>query len=121
MVTNVIEHVQNAVEFLHGLHKSLKPGGLLIFHDRYYYTPLHGDKVLVTGGLYHPIRPTKEVFDKFLSHFDIVFNNCVGHLTIDGWKERDLDERGYYVVARKKWSICPPPQQRVLWASLKFS
>ena len=37
MVTNVIEHVQNAVDFLHGLHKSLKPGGLLVFHDRYYY------------------------------------------------------------------------------------
>eukprot|EP00956_Cyclotella_meneghiniana_P007909 scaffold10491_cov81-Cyclotella_meneghiniana.AAC.6 len=72
------------------------------FRRAHYYTPLHGDKILVAGGKFHPIRPTKDVFDKFLSYFDIVFNNCVGHFTIDGWVERNNGERGYYVVARKK-------------------
>jgi SAM-dependent methyltransferase len=101
MVSNVIEHVQNAVEFLHGIHHSLTPGGLLIFHDRYYETPESGDAVLGRN-VYHPIRLTRTFFDHFLSDFDIIFNNCDGHKTIRGWKMRNAGERGYYVVARKK-------------------
>jgi SAM-dependent methyltransferase len=84
MVSNMIEHAQNAVEFLHGIHNSLKPGGLLIFHDRYYKTPERGDAVLGRN-VYLPIRLTRRVFDHFLSDFDIIFNNCDGHNTIRGW------------------------------------
>jgi SAM-dependent methyltransferase len=101
MVSNVVEHVQNAVDFLHGIHRSLKPGGLLIFHDRHYADQLSGDGVLGRN-VYHPIRLNKKFFDHFLSDFDIIFNNCEGHKNIDGWKERNVGERGYYVVARKK-------------------
>ncbi|CAB9505521.1 expressed unknown protein [Seminavis robusta] len=101
MVSNVIEHVQNAVDFLHGIHKSLKPGGLLIFHDRYYSYPEAADKVLGRN-VFHPIRLTQRFFDLFLADFDIIFNNCEGEKTIHGWKRRNGGERGYYVVARKK-------------------
>lgn len=101
MVANVIEHVQNAVEFLHAVHKSLKPGGLLIFHERYYEYPQAADKVLGRN-VFHPIRLTRRFFDHFLTDFDIIFNNCEGEKTIDGWKRRDRGERGYYVIARKK-------------------
>ena len=41
---NVIEHVQNVFEYLTGLYVNLKPGGLLIFHDRYY------KNATITGG-----------------------------------------------------------------------
>jgi len=102
MVVNVIEHVQNAVEFLHGIHSSLKPGGLLIFHDRYYEHPEAGDKILGRN-VFHPIRLTKVFFDHFLTiDFDIIYNNCNGQNTIQGWKRRNGGERGYYVIARKK-------------------
>jgi len=101
MVVNVIEHVQNAVDFLHGIHKSLKPGGLLIFHDRYYEYPEAGDAVLGRN-VFHPIRLTKHFFDQFLLDFDIIYNNCEGENNIQGWRRRNKGERGYYVMARKK-------------------
>jgi 2-polyprenyl-3-methyl-5-hydroxy-6-metoxy-1,4-benzoquinol methylase len=68
MVVNVIEHVQNAVELLHSVHKSLKPGGLLIFHERYYEYPQAADKVLGRN-VFHPIRLTRRFFDHFLTDF----------------------------------------------------
>jgi len=101
LVVNVIEHVQNAVEFIHGIHKSIRPGGLLIYHDRYYDTPESGDAVLGRN-LYHPIRLTRKFFDHFLSGFNILYNNCDGHNTIKGWQARNAGERGYYVIAEKK-------------------
>ena len=98
---NVIEHVQNAVDYFHSLHSALRPGGMLIFHDRYYTNPPSGDAVL-GANVYHPIRLTQLMFDVFLSDFDIIYNNCDGHNNIHGWLKRNANERGYYVIARKK-------------------
>lgn len=101
MVVNVIEHVQNAVEFIHGIHSSLKPGGLLIYHDRYFDTPESGDGALGRN-IYHPIRLTPKFLDHFLYDFEIIYNNCNGMATIPGWQKRNANEQGYYVIARKK-------------------
>lgn len=98
---NVIEHVQNAVEYLHSLHAALRPGGILIFHERFYDTPRSGDAVLGQN-IYHPIRLTKLMFDVFLSDFEIIYNNCDGHNRITGWLKRGADEHGYYVIAKKR-------------------
>mmetsp|Transcript_53396 Transcript_53396/g.127042 ORF Transcript_53396/g.127042 Transcript_53396/m.127042 type:complete len:348 (-) Transcript_53396:46-1089(-) len=103
---NVIEHVQNAFEYLASLHAACKPGGLLIFHDRYYAFPEDGDKVLGRNPL-HPIRVTASVFDWFLKDFDLIFNNCHGHENIGGWRHRNVEERGYHVIARKKGGTGP--------------
>ena len=104
LVTDVIEHVQNAVQLLHAVHKSLKPGGILIFHERYYEYPQEADKVLGRN-VFHPIRLTRRFFDHFLADFDIIFNNCEGEKTINGWKRRNRGEQGYFVIARKKASL----------------
>ena len=53
---NVIEHVQDAFKYLTGLYQTLKPNGLLIFHDRYY---THQE--ISNGDLYHPIRIKRKV------------------------------------------------------------
>ena len=98
---NVIEHVQNAIEYFHSLHAALRPGGILIFHERFYPNPPAGDAVLGEN-IYHPIRLTQLMFDVFLSDFDILFNNCDGHHLIKGWLARDANERGYYVIAKKR-------------------
>jgi SAM-dependent methyltransferase len=47
---NVLEHVQDVFQYLTGLYLALKPGGLLIFHDRYYEDRaiIDGDKVCDT-------------------------------------------------------------------------
>lgn len=46
MSINVIEHVYDAFKFLDNLYNALKPGGIIIFHDRYYKTPPDGDGIL---------------------------------------------------------------------------
>jgi len=105
VVINVIEHVYNAIEFLSGIHYAVRPGGLLIFQDRYFSDPKSAERIL--GGpntpLYHPIRIMKQILDAFLLDFDIIYNNCDGSVTIDGWKKSwRKGETGYYVIARKK-------------------
>jgi len=43
---NVIEHVWDAYEVLSNMYDALKPGGILIYHDRFYPFPQYGEKVL---------------------------------------------------------------------------
>jgi hypothetical protein len=69
---------------------TLKKGGLLIFHDRYY-----DDQTVVDGDEYHPVRIKRAVLDRFLSGFKILFNNCSA--TYEGRP----NELGYYVIAVK--------------------
>ncbi len=93
---NVIEHVENALEYLEGLWKVIKPGGLLIFHDRYCITPEKCDGALGRN-LYHPIRISKFILDTFLSKFDMQFLNDKPN-----WGGRRVGEVGYYFIGRKK-------------------
>lgn len=88
---NVIEHVQDAFTYLAQLYHSLRSGGLLILHERYYDN--HG---LLQGDRYHPVRIKRPVLDHFLSGFEILFNNCSA--SYDG----RVGEQGYYIIAKKK-------------------
>ena len=88
---NVLEHVQDAFRYLTSLYMALKSGGRLIFHERYYNTA-----TLPDGDLYHPVRVTRPVLDKFLSGFHVLFNNCSANY------DHRPNERGYYVIAIKK-------------------
>jgi SAM-dependent methyltransferase len=71
---NVIEHVQNAYSYLTGLHRVLKPGGLLIYHDRFFDDPNEGNCVLGVNN-YHPIRITRMVLDIFLDQFEEIYRS----------------------------------------------
>lgn len=90
---NVVEHVQNAFQYLMGLYGSLRTGGTLIFHERYY----NSDDEILNGDNYHPVRVKQLVFDLLLDPklFRIVFNNCSA-----SYNGRP-GERGYYVIATK--------------------
>merc|ERR1711871_996811 len=92
---NVLEHVENALDYLMGLFNVLKEGGILVFHERYYRTPEEGDLVLGRN-LYHPIRVSKRILDLFLSKFEILFEN-----KSPNFGGRKAKEMGYYIVARK--------------------
>lgn len=95
---NVIEHVQNAYSFLEGLHRVIKPGGLLVFHERYYEKPMDGDCVLGVN-FFHPIRITKNVLDAFLELFDVVY------LSTDQtprMKQSRCNETPIYFIGTKK-------------------
>jgi SAM-dependent methyltransferase len=87
---NVLEHVQDAFEYLTGIYRVLRAGGLLIMHERYY-----DDQTILDGDNYHPIRIKQFVLDKFFSGFHVIFNNCSA-----AYEGRQKD-RGYYVIAIK--------------------
>ena len=87
----MLEHVQDAFRYLTSLYLSLRSGGLLIFHERYY------DHMTVPDGdLYHPVRVTRPVLDKFLVGFHVLFNNCSANY------DNRKNEQGYYLLAIKK-------------------
>jgi hypothetical protein len=91
---NVVEHVQDAFQYLTGLYASIKHGGVLIMHERYY----NSDAEILNGDKFHPVRVKQTVFDHLLDGrlFDIVYNNCSA-----GYANRP-GEKGYYVIAVKK-------------------
>ena len=88
---NVLEHVQDAWRYLSALVDALRPGGLLVFHERYY-----GDSEVLRGDLWHPVRVKRAVLDAFLSRFDVLFNNC--NADFDNRRQ----ESGYYVIGVKR-------------------
>ena len=114
---NVIEHVQNAFEFLKGLHTVLKVGGTLVFHERYFDSPPAGDAVLGRN-LYHPVRITREVLDVFLRQFEVLMLNVE---QTAGMKRRNAGEHGYYVIARKKGKAAAKDAQAPLDTRLRAS
>lgn len=67
---NVLEHVQNALEYLQELHKSLHVGGILIFHDTA-QTDL-GMKPH-PGPLYHPIQLKAKILEIFFENFERIY------------------------------------------------
>lgn len=91
---NVVEHVQDAFQYLSGLYASLKKGGTLIMHERYY----NSDPEMLNGDRFHPVRIKQVVLDLLLAGtlFDVVFNNCSA-----AYAQRP-GERGYYVIATKR-------------------
>lgn len=96
MMTNVLEHVQNAYAVLHNLWHSLKPGGILIFNDRWVEDfPFHSHVEL--NNVLHPVRVRKPVLEWLLSHFDTMFRND------DGTAEmKSRGDIGIYFIGRKK-------------------
>lgn len=96
MSINVIEHVWNGFLFLTNLHRILKPGGILIFHERYYSTPLEGEGYLDDS--LHPIRMKKEIFDEFFKQFKPLY---MFEGQTSAQISREYNERGFYFVGRK--------------------
>lgn len=91
---NVVEHVQDAFNYLTGLYASVKKGGILIFHERYY----NSAPEITNGDKYHPVRVKQSVFDILLhpSLFHVIYNNCTAK-----YEQRE-GEKGYYIIAVKK-------------------
>lgn len=98
MVMNVLEHTENAFKFLKNVYHTVKPGGTLIMHERFYANPPIGDKVL-GHNILHPIRLKKEVFDRFLEQFDAKYMRTEG---IAAFKRRRASEEGFWIVGKKK-------------------
>merc|ERR1712032_568044 len=110
MLVNVLEHVLNGPAILRNLYNCIKPGGILIFSDRWYDMaplPLAAEKSHIfneqLNNLFHPIRMKQAIFDQLLSGFDVIrevrdsdIPSFAGH----------PNERGTVFIGRKKSTPC---------------
>lgn len=104
ILINVLEHVQNLFTVLGRIHSALKPGGTLIFADRWWDTynfslPVGqgGPGGMHLDHLFHPIRCSRRVFEHFLSHF-LPYHHVVDHTSLTKYQGH-----GVYFVGMKKW------------------
>jgi len=96
---NVVEHVNDALEYFRGLYDLLEDNGLLIFHERWYDYPQQGDCVLDDAENLHPTRITKWVIDQFLDQFQSLYINF--NRTKRQRRSHSF-EQGIYFIGRKK-------------------
>jgi SAM-dependent methyltransferase len=67
IVMNVMVYSRNAFEFLETLYRTLKPGGLLFFHDRFFDNLESSSNCKMAGFLTHMIQVRGEFIEYFLS------------------------------------------------------
>lgn len=95
---NVVEHVNDALEYFRSLYDLLEDNGLLIFHERWYDYPQQGDCVLDNAEDLHPIRITKWIIDQFLNQFQAL------HINFNQTRRQihsPCFEHGVYFIGRK--------------------
>mmetsp|Transcript_37748 Transcript_37748/g.65240 ORF Transcript_37748/g.65240 Transcript_37748/m.65240 type:complete len:346 (-) Transcript_37748:82-1119(-) len=106
IMMNVLVYSLDAFQFLETLHYSLKIGGLLLFHDRYFKDIITSSKCITAGFFTNVLQVHKAVLDHFLS-----FYSQEPYLSTDqtegqrmrgkDWCHNLDDERGYWAAVRK--------------------
>lgn len=103
---NVLVYAQNATAFLQTLHDSLRQGGLLLFHDRWFDSPAVSSKCKMSGFLTNVLQVRRPLLDHFLSHYRWKYystNQTAGQAYRSrDWCPRNDNERGYFVGGIKK-------------------
>ena len=106
IMMNVLVYSLDAFQFLETLHYSLKIGGLLLFHDRYFKDIITSSKCTTAGFFTNVLQVHKAVLDHFLS-----FYSQEPYLSTDqtegqrmrgkDWCHNLDDERGYWAAVPK--------------------
>jgi len=104
LVMNVIEHVVDASEFLTSVYQALRPGGVLIWGERYFEDPDESSTKVLGPATLHPIRLTRKYTDHFLSYFDPIYTS--NYDTPEN-QARGFEEQGYFFMGKKK-DVSPP-------------
>jgi SAM-dependent methyltransferase len=102
MIINVLEHVQNAIKILRNVYNALKPGGLLIFSERW-WDNYRASEHMDLDTLYHPIRIKKCVITTFLSGFESIYE--IRDRESKSYSMENRNFNGTYFIGRKK-KIC---------------
>jgi len=101
---NVLEHCEDAFEYMHRMHRVLKPGGLLIFHERVYdnfwkvLDPVtHSSEV---AG-WHPLRVKRKLVDTLLKHYEVQLYSVDLTREMVKRKRTQIAEEPLWIIARK--------------------
>jgi SAM-dependent methyltransferase len=100
VIVNVLEHVQNAISLLRNVFNALKPGGTIIFNDRWWDARGAPSEKMSLDTTYHPIRMKRAVFEQFLSGFETIYertNEEVASFHLSG-----RNYNGTYFIGRRK-------------------
>ena len=103
VLINVLEHVRDVYQILQAVWDALKPGGTLVFNDKWWdhynaSTPVGTESFEALDHLYHPIRCHRKVYEHFLSRFVTLYRlNDPPSITKYG------DLHGTYFVGMKPW------------------
>jgi len=97
---NVLDHVQDALKVLQNMYNALKPGGVIIWNDRWYDSPAGcREKFDRFETSLHPMRPKFVVFEHFISQFETISLTWTQVKTETG---RECDGGEIYFVGRKR-------------------
>jgi hypothetical protein len=107
IMMNVLVYAQNAIDFLNTLHKTLKLGGILIFHDRWFSDSVSSSHCKTAGFAMHIIQVKQNLLKHF---FDSSFTKepLLSTAQTEGqidrsknWCKWKDDEMGYWAILRK--------------------
>lgn len=111
---NVLVYAQDAFKFLQTLHDSLKPGGLLLFHDRWFDDPSKSSRCRMSGFMTNVLQVKRPLLDHFLSLFDFHRGSGTYYSTNQtdraafrskSWCPNDDNEMAYFAAGRKKSAV----------------
>lgn len=107
IVMNVLVYAFDAFAFLEKIYSMIKPGGLLIFHDRWFDDSVVSSTCKMVDFYRNTIQIKKPVLDHFLSHFSkepfYSTNRTIGQLyRSQHWCPGRDEEAGYWVAVRKR-------------------
>ena len=107
VMMNVLVYAQDALAFLSTLHSSLKVGGTLIFHDRWFEDPVSSSHCKFVGFAMHIIQVRRALLQHFLdSSFSVepLINTAQTRGQVDrsrDWCKWKDDETGYFAIVKK--------------------
>jgi len=107
VMMNVLVYARNALDFLTTLHASLKVGGTLIFHDRWFQDSVVSSNCRTAGFAMHIIQVRKNVLEHLLSHFEntpfLSEKQTKGQLDRSkNWCKWKDDEMGFWAIVKKR-------------------
>ena len=107
---NVLVYAKDAFKFLQTLYDSLKPGGLLLFHDRWFDDPSRSSRCKMSGFMTNILQVKRPLLDHFLQIFD--FQGIGTYYNTNqtdraayrskNWCPNDDNEVAYFVAGRRK-------------------
>jgi SAM-dependent methyltransferase len=98
ILINVIEHCIDASKVFEQVWAMLEPGGLFIFHDKYFDHQKVSSRVLAEYDTAHPLKADRRFIDDFLGRFRMVFRRTIN--TEGAAAMTDLGDAVYFIGQR---------------------